>query len=756
MRKIYLLSTLMLTGLTAPAYNPKFDVAGNIALSQYEAFKAAPKATIALSEELPIRLADDSRGGATATVYLTLNDGVSTSQIEDLGFETLAAIDDMMLVGGRLDDIIALSETELVKNISFPGKAEPMLNVARAKSNADAVIAGTGLPQGYTGKGVIAGIYDSGMDPNHVFFQTADGETRIKRLWHFSSTNGYSTEYATPERIASFTTDNRAGTHGTHTMGCLAGNMTRRGPKWINFDQTTGETQTSTIKAMPFYSAARNADIAAACGTLDYNNITAAVEKICNFAKASNQPAVINLSIGSISGPHDGTDGAAKMINKYAAEYPIFVSAGNDGDAPVSIVKTFTASDATLKTFPAALSPTSGYNGIIDIWSKDATAFTTKFVIYNIVSNAIEYQYSINAPGEATVTTNNYTSPSYIHDTKFDQAFASSFVMMGASDNKGTNNRYNCQIQYSIRNNTANNGTLILGIIVEGKAGQTVYLTNNSATAVLNGLQVPGWSNGTSEFSINNLACGNNVIAVGSWTTRTIWSLCNNQTYNYSEGANLPYDQVSGFSSYGTLADGRSLPLFCAPGAGIISSISSYYASSINITTNSCAYWNTNGKSYYWNLEQGTSMSSPFAAGCVATWLEANPNLTPAEVREVLVSTAAAGNGTDAMSRQQWGAGKLDAYAGIKKVLDLSGVADITLGGNDDNSVMMRETSDGVWEVFAAGAKNITATVYSVSGQLATSVNAQGDTAVIDCQGLSRGIYIVSVNGSHNRKITVR
>ena len=123
MRKIYLLSTLMLTGLTAPAYNPKFDVAGNIALSQYEAFKAAPKATIALSEELPIRLADDSRGGATATVYLTLNDGVSTSQIEDLGFETLAAIDDMMLVGGRLDDIIALSETDLVKNISFPGKA---------------------------------------------------------------------------------------------------------------------------------------------------------------------------------------------------------------------------------------------------------------------------------------------------------------------------------------------------------------------------------------------------------------------------------------------------------------------------------------------------------------------------------------------------------------------------------------------------------------------------------------------------------
>ena len=755
MKKIYLLSTLILPGLAMSAFNPKFDAAGNIALSQYEAFKASPKAAIAISEELPIRLAADSRGEATATVYITLNNGVSASQIEDLGFETLAAIDDMMLINGPLEDIIALSETNLVKNVAFPGKAEPMLNVARERSNADAVLAGSGLPQAYTGKGVIAGIYDSGMDPNHVFFQTADGETRIKRLWHFSSTNGYSTEYATPERIASFTTDNRGGTHGTHTMGCLAGNMTRRGPKWINYDQATGTTQTSTIKSMPFYSAARDADIAAACGSLDFDNITAAVEKIRNFAKSSNQPAVINLSIGSVIGPHDGTDAATSMINKYAAEYPIFVSAGNEGDSRVSIVKTLTASDASVKTFPAANTPGSAYSGIIDIWGKDASAFDTRFVIYNTTTNSIEYQYSINAPGQATVTTSNYTAPEYIHDTKFDQAFSSSFVMVSASDNKQTNNRFNCQIQYSLRNNTLNKGTLILGIIVDGKAGQTIYLTNNSQSATLSGLQVAGWMNGTPDLSINNLACGNNIIAVGSWTTRTVWSLCNNQTYSYNEAANLPYEEVSGFSSYGTLADGRSLPLFCAPGAGIISSISSYYAASAGITTNSCAYWNTNGKSYYWNLEQGTSMSSPFAAGCVAAWLEANPNLTPAEVRDVIVSTAAAGNGTDATSRQQWGAGKLDAYAGIKKVLDLSGVADITLG-NDNSGILLSETSDGVWEVFAAGAKNISATVYNVSGQLATSVNASGDTAVIDCQNLGRGIYIVSVNGIHNQKITVR
>lgn len=754
MRKIYLLSALILPGLTVSADKSKFDAGSAIVLSQYEAFKSAPKAAVALSADLPLAIAPESRGEATASVFITLNEGVSESQIENLGFETIAAIGDMMLINGSVEDIIALSDTDLVKSISFPGKAEPMLNAARERSNVEAVIAGTGLPQGYTGKGVIAGIYDSGMDPNHVFFNDADGNTRIKRFWHFNSTNGYATEYSTPERIASFTTDNRASTHGTHTMGCLAGDMTRRGPKWVNLDQNTGTTQSSTIKSMPFYSAARNADIAAGCGSLDFDNITAAVKNIYNYAKAENKPAVINLSIGSTVGPHDGTDAATRMLNQYAAEYPLFVSAGNEGDDPISIVKTFSASDLTIKTFPAATS--RNYAGIIDIWSKDATPFTTKFVIYNTTTNTIEYEYAINAPGEASVTTSNYTAPGYIHDPKFDQAFSSSFVIMAASDNKSTNNRYSCQLQYSLSNNTGNNGTLILGVIVEGAAGQTAYLTHSSKTAVLSSLNVAGWSNGTSEFSINNLACGSNIIAVGSWTTRTRWALCNNETYSYKAESNLPYEEVSGFSSYGTLVDGRNLPHFCSPGAGIISSISSYYAAAAGLSTNVCAYWTTGGKSYYWDLEQGTSMASPFAAGCVAAWLEANPNMNPSEIRDIIITTAAPGNGTDEASRRKWGAGKLDAYAGLKKALDLSGVSDITLGGNGDKSVMLRETSDGIWEVFAAGAKNISANVYTVSGQLATSVNTSGDTATIDCQSLARGIYIVSVNGSHNRKITVR
>ncbi|HEX8175730.1 MAG TPA: S8 family serine peptidase [Pyrinomonadaceae bacterium] len=65
----------------------------------------------------------------------------------------------------------------------------------------------------------------------------------------------------------------------------------------------------------------------------------------------------------------------------------------------------------------------------------------------------------------------------------------------------------------------------------------------------------------------------------------------------------------------------------------------------------------------------GTSMATPFAAGTVALMLDADPTLTPDEVKSILTQTA-----TRMPGREDWevGAGYINAYAAVDKVFNRS------------------------------------------------------------------------------------
>ena len=79
-----------------------------------------------------------------------------------------------------------------------------------------------------------------------------------------------------------------------------------------------------------------------------------------------------------------------------------------------------------------------------------------------------------------------------------------------------------------------------------------------------------------------------------------------------------------------------------------------------------------NGTSSGYTTFSGTSMATPFVAGVALLMLEANPALTPQDVKTKIMQTAEdwgrgpnnapATTGAD----PEYGAGKLDAYAAIK------------------------------------------------------------------------------------------
>ena len=117
-----------------------------------------------------------------------------------------------------------MAALESVVSIDKGGKQEPMMYFARNVANADPVLdgSGAGLTKAYKGAGVVAGLMDQGLDPNHVAFQNAvQTANRVKQVYYYM-TEGVAGEpsasYITPDEIAKAGTDYSGWTHGTHEM----------------------------------------------------------------------------------------------------------------------------------------------------------------------------------------------------------------------------------------------------------------------------------------------------------------------------------------------------------------------------------------------------------------------------------------------------------------------------------------------------------------------------------------------------------
>lgn len=744
MRKFYLTASLFALVLSAGAQN-KFDVGSQFIISQYQTMRAQPSARVVPS--IAPELNNISRGAVTMTAFVTLADGTSVSDLERMGFSVDCPVDNMAIITGDMDDIIALSQTDLVTNISISRELQPQMNVARPDSKLDAVQDGANLPKTYKGTGIICGIYDQGVDPNHFNFMNADlTASRVKRVWKATGASGGFEEYATPERIAAFGTDTRTSTHGTHTTGCMAGafNLATNGVAGLQtkiaytLTPTAATALSSTTRVVDFRGAAPDADLAIGCGTLYNTNIVKGVEKIVQYAQSTGQPAVVNLSIGSVTGPHDGTDYVPRYMTRFSDDAIICMSAGNEGDSKISITIDATSSDRQVKSFIPAGNDAS----TVDMWASDNRPFKVSAVIFDRSQGKIVYQYDINDATNGTVyiTTSNYTAAGYIHDAVFDQAYRDSNWQLAAGINSD-NNRYNMSFYYSLSANTSTNSgnNLVSGFIVTANAGQRVDIVNSKGLTSYN---VDGWTSGSAEFSVNSLACSPKVIVVGAYTSKSRWPTLNGRVYSYTGGGYVDGERAP-FSSYGTLIDGRVLPDVCAPGAAIISSISRYNYDNDGMTNADISASATyNGVTNYWAAEQGTSMSCPIVTGSMALWLQADPSLTVDKAREYIKQSAVPQTSGNVVA---WGSGKFDALAGIKLVIANS--ASVSVIGADENEPVITN-GDGVCEVFVPNASSVSASVYNLNGQCVLNAKTEGNTLEVSTSSLARGVYVLHVNGS--------
>lgn len=688
-------------------------------------------------------------------VIVTVTDGNVLTAIENLGGEIADVRGDMAIV--RLTPVQMQDVAELsgVLGISLGYENRTHLLNARAESRVDQVQAGLDLPQAYDGTGVICGLMDTGIDPNHVNFLKEDGTPRIEKMWVITGSNGAVRTLTGADKIASYSTDLSSSTHGTHTLGIMAGSYKGNADLVATISDRTDGLYNRRNAPVKYYGVATGADIAPCAGTLDGNNVLIAAGNILDYAKEQGKPAVMNLSLGHNFGPHDGTTAACKYLAEVGKEMLITVSAGNEGGTPLYIHKDFKGGDNVVKT---TLSKTNDVVGAVDIWGSDETPFDVTFVAVNKKTGDVVYSYKVPdfAENDTTMsmsiqlTGTYYNMPQYIRETAIDSLFSSRSAVIFNKTLDPSNNRFNVYITTSL--GTGSVADIVPGLIVEGKEGAAVDMYCNGYTYFYsNG--IAGYTDGDDSGSINDLACGDNILAVGAYTNVSRWpSLSGIWSY---EGA--VKGSIADFSSYGKSFDGRQLPHIAAPGHAVVASYNYYYQSSGSnpygekLLTARVAHGD---RESYWEEASGTSMSAPLVGGILALWLQADPTLTMDDVMEILEETAITDSYTEA-SPERFGYGKIDAYGGICKILGVSAVNDVKV----DNEILVNETSAGTFGIYAPGASNIDAALYSMSGVLANTVKANGEEATISAENLTAGVYLLNVTANGKtvtRKVVVR
>lgn len=729
----------------------KINPLGNILIQDYKTVQQQCKLTNTQAPEAPVYEA-----------IIMINDVSKKSVLEENGVEITGGIGKIVIGRLPLDKMEMISQLPFVKFISFGEKHELTMDVARKSASVDAVHNGfeyDGKTLSFDGTGVVCGMVDVGLDANHINFRNTDDNTsRIKRAWHISTYQGEPTEY-TDETIKDFDTDDKNGSHATHVGGIIGGSF--KGTSTYAIADAQGNNGKFDVEgANPYYGIATGADLAFGVGPLFDSSILKHIGNIIEYAKSEGKPVVINMSFGRTNGPHDGSDVFSQGLAEYGKEAILCIAAGNDGQNNLSIEKNLTESDTEVKTFLAGNKATS----YVDIWSSTSDPIKVSIIIYN--KDKDTYTTALTCGGTpAGGSTNTSINPSADYNKYFSGTTSASASL------NALNNRYNVFLNFeNVKASALNSaGKYLLGIIVEGKAGATVNIYGNATNATFSSEDITGWENGTPDCSIGNDACAENVIAVGAYTSRNVWpNLSDPKKNNVWYGYTL--NKISPFSSFGKSFNGQQLPHVAAPGSNIVSSVSRHYVSS-GSESNMFASARASKKvgssltsTHYWDLMQGTSMACPFTTGTIGLWLQADPTMKYADVMEIINTTSSRNNIDEDRSDkkynnypERWGAGKLEALAGIKKILEKKAGFGSVFEDEQDRLIIQQDGSQ--INAFVAGESRMQLQLVNISGATAARADASGDSASIQTSQLPKGVYILVVDGTtgrYTRKVAIR
>ncbi len=564
------------------------------------------------------------------------------------------------------DIVTALVPLERIETLA----SHPQIHYLQAprvvKLHNDVSMPEIGIPEvrnkhAVTGKGVIIGIIDTGIDWRHHDFHKPDGSTRIIAILDFSDpgdVNGdgrldgpfkWGTTLHTETQINNAL--NGVGQinhkdlvgHGTHVAGTAAGN---------------GRAFGNRIPAGTYVGVAPEADLVIVKATREpggFNFDTAdylnGISFIDSVARALNRPYVINLSFGGSQGPHDGKDLSEQAIDNLLTTAngrckAVVVSAGNEADQNIHASGTFGAGVTEIETkfmVPTYTAQSGNINDYIvfEGWYKAIYNYSVKIItpggtMHGPISSGREGAFQTE---EGTIYISNAKSgPSSLNGDKQ--------ILIQIYDFDANKPPKSGEWKITVMGSAGR-----FDLWLAGASMEDAKLTSNIDPTMI--LGTPGTA-----F---------HAITVGSYITKRSWIDLDGNSVGFPS---LVLGQASSFSSPGPTRDGRTKPEICAPGEMIAASYSTDASPSSEFsifkTGNSSlpnGYICQDGKHA---VSKGTSFAAPHVSGLVALMLQKNPQLSPEQVRQAILASPRTDFNTMTVPNNKWGYGKIDARSSFQ------------------------------------------------------------------------------------------
>ncbi len=603
---------------------------------------------------------------------------------------------------------------------------------------------GFNLPKDYQGENVVMGIIDEGIDYTHPDFRDVNGQTRIKFLWDQSLLNndtssqpqpyGYGKEYVGNQIDTATEHYDSRFSHGSHVAGIACG---------------------SGLALNNYKGVAPKADIIVVKMNLNQpdneflSNFVDAVKYVYDRAAELGKPAVVNASLGTYFGSHDGKDIQAQAIDYLITERngrALVAAAGNAGSVPIHLKYTVTSDTAITWLQNAS-------NGIyIQLWGDSGTFENIHF---SLAAERVRPDYATLA--RLPFRTVNFQPGSVRFDTLYRGNERIGIVQSGAQYWNGswsmeyfiqpdstTNIAGNDTSQYFWRLETTGSGQL--------DSWSFNFVFDNLPDSLSYPNIVRYRRPDLEQNIVSSFTCSDKVITVGSHVNRNFYT---NANFAITRNNSLTPGALSEFSSHGPTRDGRIKPDIVATGEWILSCGTQ---AELNILAALSPEAVAAGRKH--KRSSGTSMSAPVVAGIAALYFERYPQASWSDLKQALLNCTDRDQFTGTnLPDTRWGYGKVNGYKVLKGCT--VGIDELESYDNLHFSVSPNPAGENTsvqYDFSAAGplaAPEIVVT--DIAGRIVRSITLEQQTGSesISTDEMNNGLYQLSLhaNGRNIRTI---